>query len=126
MAVIFRELAREWWERNMLEDGNPEYADESWRRLEKHLLPFIGEREVKRLTAPQFLKPIRRVEARGTPWVARKIKSHASQIMQYGISLRRNIEKSGARFGRGVETREKHFARRHYRPPANRRSDARH
>lgn len=100
MAVIFKELAREWWERNMLEDGNPAYAGESWRRLEKHLLPFIGEREVKRLTAPQFLKPIRRVEARGTPWVARKIKSHASQIMQYGIAcgvvLRNPVRDLGA------------------------------
>ncbi len=100
MAMIFRALAREWWERDMLVKCDPDYAAESWRRLETHLLPYVGEREVKRMTAPQFLKPIRRVEALGTPWVARKIKSHASQIMQYGIAcgatLRNPVRDLGA------------------------------
>ncbi len=58
-AILFRDLAREWWENTML-DGSLEYAEESWRRLERDLLPYTGEREAKRLTAPQFLKILRK------------------------------------------------------------------
>ena len=56
--VIFRDLAREWWERHMLE-GNLEYAEESWERLEREALPDLGGRGVKKLTAPMFLKVLR-------------------------------------------------------------------
>lgn len=98
-AILFRDLAREWWENTMLE-GNLEYAEESWRRLERDLLQYTGEREAKRLTAPQFLKVLRRIEKRGTLAVARKVKSHASQIMQYGIAcghiLRNPVRDLGA------------------------------
>jgi hypothetical protein len=33
-TVIFKDVARDWWERYMLR-GNVGYAQESWRRLER-------------------------------------------------------------------------------------------
>lgn len=83
--VIFRDVAREWWERYMLQ-GNAAYAAESWRRLEREIMPKLGDKPIKRITAPMILTILRRIEGRGTLVVARKVKSHVSQIMRYGIA----------------------------------------
>jgi integrase len=84
-TVIFRVVARDWWERYMLR-GNVGYAEESWRRLEREVLPRIGDKPLKKITAPMILSILRRIEKRGTLVVARKLKSHISQIMRYGIA----------------------------------------
>lgn len=84
-TILFREVARDWWERYML-NGNTAYAEESWRRLEREVMPRLGDKPVKKIDAPMILKILRRVEARGTLEVARKIKSHISQIMRYSIA----------------------------------------
>ena len=84
-TVLFREVARDWWERYML-CGNVEYAEESWRRLEREALPKLGDKPLKKITAPMILAILRCIEKRGTLVVARKVKSHISQIMRYGIA----------------------------------------
>lgn len=84
-AVRFQDVAREWWERYMLR-GNLEYAEESWRRLEREAMPKLGDKPLKKITAPMVLTILRRIEKRGTLVVARKVKSHISQIMRYGIA----------------------------------------
>lgn len=82
---LFQDVAREWWERFMLK-GNIDYAHESWRRLEREVLPKLGGKPIKKIDAPMILTILRRIEQRGTLVVARKIKSHISQIMRYGIA----------------------------------------
>lgn len=84
-AVIFRDVARDWWERYMLQ-GNVGYAEESWRRLEREVFPKLGGKPIKKIDAPMILAILRNVEKRGTLVTARKIKSHVSQIMRYGIA----------------------------------------
>lgn len=84
-VVTFEVVAREWWERYMLQ-GNTDYADESWRRLEREVMPRLGAKPLRLVTAPAILSILRKIEARGTLVVARKIKSHISQIMRYGIA----------------------------------------
>lgn len=83
--VLFHEVARDWWERYML-SGNRDYAEESWRRLEREVMPKLGDRPIKKIDAPMILNILRLVEKRGTLVTARKIKSHVSQIMRYGIA----------------------------------------
>lgn len=82
---LFGELLREWWERYLLR-GNEEYALESWRRLEREVLPRLGDKPPRKITPPMILRILRRIEARGTLVVARKVKSHISQAMRYGIA----------------------------------------
>ncbi len=84
-TMVFRDVARDWWERYML-SGNADYAEESWRRLEREVLPRLGDKPLKKITPPMILTILRRIEKRGTLEVARKIKSHVSQIMRYGIA----------------------------------------
>ncbi|MCC8194881.1 MAG: tyrosine-type recombinase/integrase [Deltaproteobacteria bacterium] len=83
--VLFRDVAREWWERYMLR-GDMEYAEESWRRLERDVMPVLGNKQLKKIDAPTILAILQTVEGRGTFVTARKIKSHISQIMRYGIA----------------------------------------
>ena len=83
--ALFRAVARDWWERYMLQ-GNMDYAEESWRRLEREVMPRLGDKPLGKITAPNILTILRRIEQRGTLVVARKVKSHISQIMRYGIA----------------------------------------
>ena len=84
-TVTFATVARDWWERYMLQ-GNTDYAEESWRRLEREVMPRLGDKPLAKITAPTILTILRHIEQRGTLVVARKIKSHISQIMRYGIA----------------------------------------
>lgn len=84
-TALFRDVAREWWERYMLQ-GSVGYAEESWRRLEREVMPKLGDKPLKKITPPMILTILRGVEKRGTLVTARKIKSHVSQIMRYGIA----------------------------------------
>lgn len=82
---VFGTLLREWWERYLLR-GNVEYAHEAWRRLEREVMPILGDKPPRKITPPMILRILRRIEARGTLVAARKVKSHISQAMRYGIA----------------------------------------
>jgi integrase len=84
-AAIFSDVARAWWERFMLQ-GNRSYAEESWRRLEREVMPKLGNKPLKKIDPPLILSILQQVESQGTLVKARKIKSHISQIMRYGIA----------------------------------------
>ena len=49
-------------------------------------MPKLGAKPLKKIDAPMILNILRLVEKRGTLVTARKIKSHVSQIMRYGIA----------------------------------------
>ena len=83
--IYFSEVAREWWERWRI-NGNHDYANECWRRLEKEVMPKLGHKTLKKIDAPSILSIVRNIEGRGTLITARKVKSHISQIMRYGIA----------------------------------------
>ena len=84
-TMLFGELLHEWWERYLFA-RNQRYARESWRRLEKEVLPDLGDKPPKKITPPMILQILRRIEARGTIVASRKIKCHISQAMRYGIA----------------------------------------
>ena len=83
--ALFQDVARDWWER-YLRRGSVQYADESWRRLEREVLPELGVKPLAQIDAPGILTILRRIESRGSMEVAHKLKSHISQIMRYGIA----------------------------------------
>ncbi|MDR2076033.1 MAG: tyrosine-type recombinase/integrase [Desulfovibrio sp.] len=82
---LFRDVAKAWWDRAagvMTE----KYASEVWGRLDRDALPFLGGMPLADIDAPTVLAVLRRVEERGTIVAMRKLKSHISQIMRYGIA----------------------------------------
>lgn len=62
---LFGELLAGWWERYLLR-GSQTYAHECWRRLEREVLPRLGDKPPKKIMPPMILRILRRIETRGT------------------------------------------------------------
>lgn len=82
---LFKDAAAEWWEK--FQKPRPgKYPVETWSRLERDVLPFIGDKPLSHIDAPLVLGLLRRIESRGVIETAHKTRGHISQILQYGIA----------------------------------------
>jgi integrase len=86
---LFRDAAKEWWELHGKGTMTDRYAVEVWGRIERDVLPFLGDVPLTEIDAPAVLEVLRRVESRGTLETVKKIRSHISRIMRYGIACGR-------------------------------------
>lgn len=55
-------------------------------RLRRDLLPWLGSRPIKGITAPEILTVLRRIEGRGAGETAHRCKTIVSQVFRYGIA----------------------------------------
>ncbi len=62
------------------------------RRLEMHVFPYIGERDVRLLSAPALLEVLRRIESRGTYSLAHRVRSICSRVLRYARATGRKCE----------------------------------
>ena len=69
------------------------------RRLEMHVFPHIGERDVQLLTAPELLSVLRRIESRGTHNLAHRVRAICSRILRYARATGRKCENVAADLG---------------------------
>ncbi len=58
-------------------------------RLEGDILPWLGSRPIKDIKAPELLAVLRRVEARGSLIVAKRLRQIAGQIFRYAVATGR-------------------------------------
>ncbi len=109
-ANSFEALAREWFAKNSPQWSSG-HADRVIRRLEKDVFPWIGSRPVTRITAPQLLETLRRIEQRGALETAYRILSYCSQVFRYAIATgRATYNPSGDLRGALPPVKGKHFA----------------
>lgn len=87
-ANSFEAIAREWMIRQAPEVSANHLA-KVLGRLEKNLFPWIGDRPIAELAAPELLATLRRVEARGAIHTAKRLLQYAGQILRYGIATGR-------------------------------------
>lgn len=80
----FEELAREWLPTRTLA-WVPKYAALIVRRLESDIFPTVGKLDIAEITPRQMLDALRKIEARGSIEMARRIKNHCSEIFRYAI-----------------------------------------
>jgi len=85
-ANTFEVTAREWLGKR---DWVPKYSVKVTAWMENDVFPWIGSRPVGELTAPDFLRVARRVEARGAIESAHRIMQNCGQIMRYAIATGR-------------------------------------
>lgn len=85
-ANTFEVTAREWLGKR---DWVPKYSVKVVAWMEKDVFPWIGSRPVGELTAPDFLRVARRIEARGAIESAHRIMQNCGQIMRYAIATGR-------------------------------------
>lgn len=84
----FEDVAREWYEKNK-HIWAATHSDKLIRRLEKDVFPWIGNKPIATITAPQVLSVLQRIEGRGTNDTAHRAKSNCSQVFRYAIATGR-------------------------------------
>lgn len=85
-ADTFRAVATEWLAKQKFAAATIEKT--KWT-LEQLLFPELGERPIRRITAPDLLAALRKLEARGKIETAHRTKQRASQIFRYAIATGR-------------------------------------
>lgn len=80
----FRTFAEEWFKLK-----NPEWTPKNARivrgRLEKHLYPFLGNRDIREITTEDILNCLKRLQNIGQIETAHRIFQIASQVFKYAI-----------------------------------------
>ena len=84
----FEEVAREWFAKFSAEWA-PSHADKIIRRLERDIFPWIGKRPIARVSAPDLLAVLRRIEDRGAVETAHRAHHNCGQIFRYAIATGR-------------------------------------
>ena len=84
----FEAIAREWFAKNS-PNWAPTHSDKIIKRLENDVFPWLGKRPIADITAPEFLKVLRRIEERGAVDTAHRAHQNCGQVMRYAIATGR-------------------------------------
>lgn len=87
-ANSFEVIAREWFEKNR-GTWAVSHSTKILARLENDVFPWLGEKAIAEITAPDVLAVLRRIEGRGTNDTAHRAKGNISQVMRYAIATGR-------------------------------------
>ncbi len=100
----FEFVAREWHEKKKATWAE-RHAEDIMERMVKNLFPYIGKRDIRSIDAPQVLEQIRRIEARGSIEVGRRVRNITSQVFVYAIATGRADRDPAADIRGALETR---------------------
>jgi integrase len=81
----FETVARAWWKswRTARTEGTASHAI---RSLEIHAFPYIGSKPLDGIKPPDVLSVVRRIEAKGTTEMAKRIRARIAEIYVYAIA----------------------------------------
>ncbi|KVX52984.1 tyrosine-type recombinase/integrase [Burkholderia stagnalis] len=82
--ATFRAISDEWLVKKKKSWTERHYG-EIFRMLEMDAYPYIGNRPMRSITAHDVLALVRRVEERGSPSVAIKLRQYVSNVFQYAV-----------------------------------------
>ena len=81
----FEVIARE-WHAKFSPTWAPSHADKIIRRLELYIFPWLGNKPIRSITAPELLACLRRLEDKGTLDTAHRAKQNCGQVFRYAIA----------------------------------------
>lgn len=84
-VLSFESVAREWAQKNE-HTWSEGHAELTLRRLELNVFPFLGNKSVGEITAPELLTALRRIESRGALEVARRVRGICSMVFRYAVA----------------------------------------
>ena len=84
----FEVIARE-WHTKFAHTWVASHAQHKLERLEKNVFPWIGNRPIKEITAPDVLAVLRRLESRGILDTAHRVRFECSSIFRYAVATGR-------------------------------------
>lgn len=106
----FEVIAREWFDR-MSVRWVDSHGGRIIRRLERDVFPWIGERPIAELTAPELLSVVRRIEGRGAIETAHRALQNCGQVLRYAVATgRAERDPTGDLRGALPPVKGKHFA----------------
>jgi integrase len=82
----FEFVAREWLVTVHQAKVSAGHSDRTGIRFEQDIFPWIGNRQLESITAPELLEALRRVTARGAIETAHRIKDACGQVFRFGIA----------------------------------------
>lgn len=88
-ANSFEAVAREWHAKFSPSWDSVKYRDITIRRLELNAFPWLGDRVISEITAPELLAVIRRIEERDATYTAHRILGLCGQVFRYAIATSR-------------------------------------
>lgn len=87
-ANSFEVVAREWFAKYS-PGWAKGHADKIIRRLERDIFPWLGNRPIAEITAPELLQSLRRIEARGVLETAHRALQNCGQVFRYAVQTGR-------------------------------------
>ena len=84
----FEVIAREWHTR-FSSSWAASHGNKIIRRLELYVFPWLGNRPIKSITAPDLLMALRRIEAKGTLETAHRTQQNCGQVFRYAVATGR-------------------------------------
>jgi len=81
-------VAREWYAKFSIQ-WTPDHGERILRRLEKDIFPWLGNRPISEITAPELLTALRRIESRGAVETAHRAHQNCSQFFRYAVATGR-------------------------------------
>jgi integrase len=82
----FEHVARDWLATVHEAKVSTGHAERTRIRLQQDAFPWLGQRPIDEIEAPELLQCLRRVEARGAIETAHRIKDACGQVFRYGIA----------------------------------------
>lgn len=95
------------WHKKQAPTWTAQYTKVLKRRLEKNLFPFIGSIPVNEVTAPDLLRTLKKIEARGAIDLTHRMHQVASQILRYAIATKRAEKDVSADLRGAFQTQKK-------------------
>jgi len=87
-ANSFEVVAREWFAKHSPQWA-PGHANKIIRRLERDLFPWLGSRPIAKITAPELLTALHRIENRQALETAHRVLQNSGQVFRYAIATGR-------------------------------------
>lgn len=86
----FEVIAREWWQ-SYMKNKAPSHRDKVIRRFELYLFPWIGDKPISDITAPQMLEVVKRIEKLNKTETAHRALQTSGQVFRYAVQTGRAI-----------------------------------
>ncbi len=106
----FEVVAREWYAKYST-NWTPDHGGRIIRRLERDVFPWIGNKAIAGVAAPELLAVIQRIEKRGALETAHRALGNCGQVFRYAVATGRSErDPSGDLRGALPPTKGEHFA----------------
>lgn len=73
------------WHQYTYDTWTPKHAGHILNRLKQNVFPFIGTNPISSLTVQHILACLRKIEDRGSPYMARRVLQIMGQVMRYAV-----------------------------------------